>query len=110
MSGQTVPSNAPNAPVPSQIVLSGNPTRARVTFSLNVPTPLYAEASVWAQTAVTPYNYTQNIPLLVLALPAGRQTVEQELALDLRYYDFLYGSLDMIDRSQAVAATLTMVA
>lgn len=108
MSGQTVPSNAPNAPTPSHVVLAGSPTRARVTFSLNQPTSIYAAASLWAQTAVTPYNYTQNVPLLSLALLAGEDTVSQDLQLDLSYYDFLYAQLDLIDASQQVAASMTM--
>ncbi|TAL03710.1 MAG: hypothetical protein EPO08_03465 [Rhodospirillaceae bacterium] len=108
MSGQTVPSNAPNAPVPAQVVLAGNPKRAKVTFSLGQPTGLYAAASLWAQTAITPYGYTQNVPLLSLALLAGEDTVAQDMQLDLSYYNFLYGQLDLIDASQSVAATLAM--
>jgi hypothetical protein len=110
MSGQTVPSNAPNAPVPAAIVLAGSPTRARVTFTLNEVSASYSEASLWAQTAVTPYNYTQNIPLLVMAIPPGAPPhVSQELPLNLEYYNFLFAELNLIDPSQSIAASMSMV-
>lgn len=69
----------------------------------------YTEASVWVETAVTPYGYTQDIPLLVLGIPPGQpKTVSQSLALDLTYYVGIYGRLNLIDPSGQVAATLTL--
>lgn len=109
MTDQTVPSNAPNAPTPAQIVLAGNPTRAKVTFSVNGPGGP-ALASLWAQTAITPYNYTQNISLLTMSIPPGApERITQELELNLQYYNFLFAELNQIDPSQSVGASMTMV-
>lgn len=108
MTRQTVPSNAPNAPEPVQVVLPGLPTRSRVRFSLAGGVGP-AEASVWAQTALTPYNYAQDIPLLRMAITLGGVSVEQDLPLNMAYYDFLFAKLDLIDRSQIVAASVSLV-
>lgn len=109
MSNQTVPT-VPFGPSPSQIVLTGTPTRGRVTFSLNGPAASFAKASLWLQTATTPFGYTEDIPLLVMAINPGEpNSVSQELRFNWNYYQFLFANLDIIDRSQKVGATMTMV-
>lgn len=99
MQRQTVPSNTPDAPAPRHVVLSGSPTRGRATFSLNPQTASYAQASIWAQTAITPYNYAENIPLLVMGITQGQRIVQQDLPLNLAYYDFLFRIIGF-DRSR----------
>lgn len=72
------------------------------------------EATLWAQTAVTPYGYTQNVPLVVMQVPPSAAhsatESEQELPLNMDYYDFVYAELNVIDPSQQTAATMTLVA
>ena len=118
MSGQTVPSNASDGSVPTQVAITGMPTRARVTMTLTNPRSLASflvaigrgpsAASVWARTATTPYGYTEDIPLLVMTVSPGQTSIEQELPLDMAYYNTLFARLDMIDRSQRVAASVVM--
>ena len=109
MTAQTVPSNAPNAPAPLEVVLSGSPTQSRVTLSVTGPGLGPTQATLWAQTAVSPYGYTQDVPLLPMVLPIGQRSVTQPLALNLEYYDFLFARLDLIDGSQLTAASMSMV-
>jgi hypothetical protein len=109
MSGQTVATNAPNGPPPTPVTISGSPSRARVTFSIAGPASVFAEASLWAQTALTPYNYTQDIQLAVLNINKGDpNSITQDLPLNMAYYNFLYAQLNVIDRSQRVAASMTL--
>jgi hypothetical protein len=105
-SGQNEPLNAVDAP---HVVVSGMPTRGRVRLRLNGASGSYTQASLWAQTALTPYNYAQQVPLVTMAIPPGEGVeISQDIGLDLSYYNFLFGQLDAIDRSQTVAATLTL--
>jgi hypothetical protein len=67
------------------------------------------EATLWAQTAVSPYGYTQDVPLLAMKLERGERSVTQPLALNLSYYDFLFARLDIIDGSLQTAASMSMV-
>jgi len=110
MTNQTVPSNASNAPAPVQVVPQGNPRRGRVTFSLNGPASSFAQAALWAQTALTPYNYSQNIPLLVLNIGIHEPNqITQDLEFNMQYYNFLFAELNIIDRSQKVGASMSLV-
>jgi hypothetical protein len=110
MTGQTVPSNASDGPAPTPVAIDGKPKRGRLTFSLAGSNDAFAEASVWAQTAITPYGYTQDIQLAVMSIGPGQpNSVSQELLLNMAYYDFLFAQLNLIDRSQKVAASLSLV-
>lgn len=109
MSGQSVPTNASNGPTPTPVTIAGMPTRGEVTLSVE-SNELVTIASLWAQTAVTPYGYTQNIPLITMTIPPGAPpSITQHLALDLQYYNFLFAELNLIDPSGENAATMTMV-
>ena len=101
--------SAPNAPVPTQVVLAGNPTQSSVTLSVTGPTSTPTEATLWAQTAVSPYGYTQDVPLLPMRLSGGQRSITQPLALNLSYYNFLFARLDIIDGSLQTAASMSMV-
>ena len=109
MSNQNVLSSDPNAPAPTQVVLAGSPTRSSVTLSVTGPVVTPTEATLWAQTAVSPYGYTQDVPLLSMALPSGQRSITQPLALNLSYYDFLFARLELIDGSRQTAASMSMV-
>jgi hypothetical protein len=110
MTNQTVPSNVANAPAPIQVVLEGNPKRGRITFSLSGPTASFAQAALWAQTALTPYGYTQNVPLLTLNIGKTEPNqISQDLELNMQYYNFLFAELNIIDNSQTVGASMSLV-
>lgn len=110
ISGQRVASNAPGAPAPTPVVVSGRPTRGRVTLSVVGSARPFVRASVWAQTALTPYNYAETIPLLVMSVgPGVPQSVSDDLPFDMAYYNYLFGQVDEISIDGGAAATLTLV-
>lgn len=109
MSGQSVPT-VPYGTPPAQVVVAGNPTRGRVTFSLTGKPTAFAKASLWAQTATSPYGYTEDIPLLVMTIAAnGPNQVSQEVRFNLAYNEFLFANLDIIGPSQKTFASMSMV-
>ena len=109
MSAQSVPT-VPTGAAPPQVVIAGNPTRGRVTFSLTGKPTAFAKASLCAQTATTPYGYTEDIPLLVMTIvPNGPNHVSQDLPFNLAYNEFLFANLDIIGPSQQTFASMTLI-
>lgn len=111
MSGQTVATNAPDGPTPTLVVVSGTPTRGKVTFSITGPNVGGTQGSLWCQTATGPYGYTQTVPLKNFYIPPGApQTVVEDVVLgDLSYRQYLFGELNQVDGSGKTAATMSMV-
>lgn len=109
MTNQTVPSNATNGPTAAQVVIAGAPSRGDVTLAVNRASVLPTQASLWVQTATTPYGYTEVVPLLVMRVSPGQVRITQPLNFNLEYSQFLFARLDLIDPSQSVGATMTMV-
>ena len=108
MSGLTAPSNASNGATPTQVVVTGAPTRGTLALTLNEASAYVTQASLWALTATTPYGYTEVIPLKVMQVAPGFTERDEELVLDLAYYQSLFARLELIDPSQSVAASMTL--
>lgn len=111
MSDQTVPTNAPNGPQPTQVVITGAPSRGHITFSITGPNIGGTQASLWCQTATAPYGYTQTIPLKNFYIPPGApQAINEAVSLgDLQYNQFFFAELNQVDGSGLTAASMSMV-
>lgn len=107
MSGQKVPTNQPGATQPASVVLTGNPTYGRVTFSLS-RAGSYAEASLWGQMGVTFDGYEELSQVCTLAIAPG-QPLSISYDLQLPAFQNVFARLNEIDRSQQVAASMTLV-
>lgn len=101
----------PNSPAPPQVVIADGPTLGHVSLSVTGPNAGGTLASLWCQTATTPYGYTENIPLLTFYIPPGQtEAPSRDYALsNLQYRQFFYGQLDRADENCLTAATLLMV-
>lgn len=108
MAGQTSVTG-PYGPVPSPVVIAGAPTRGRVTFSLSGNSPAFAQASVWATTGANYVGYQQVVQLLSLNIANGApNSISHEMRLPKPIVN-LFAQLNAIDRSQAVAASVSLV-
>ena len=79
-------------------------------FVVRGPNAHGVQASFWCQTAVTPYGYTERIPLMNFDVPPGApQTQFRDVVFgNLLYEQFFLGQVDKIDGSRLTSATLTM--
>lgn len=107
MSGQRVPTNQPGATQPASVVLTGNPTHGRVTFSVSRAGG-YAEASLWGQMGITFDGYEELSQICTLAIAPG-QPLSITYDLQLPAFQNVFARLNEIDRSQRVAASMTLV-
>ncbi len=107
--GQNQPTN-PSGPTPAEVIITGAPSRIELMFAVEGPNVSGARGSLWAQTATTPYGYTQTIQLANFYIgPGAPRSLRQSFPLgDLSYYEFLFGQVDQIDGSGLTSASLTI--
>lgn len=101
----------PYGPAPSHVVVTGAPTRGRLTMTVAGPNVGGTRASLWCQTATAPFGYTVTIPMVNFYIaPGAPQSQEQDVVLgDLQYSQFLFGQVDQIDGSGLTSVSLSMV-